>query len=124
MSVRRNWPSTKTSIQVIKIRKTLPRFHLQSFLIRLEHEDRSNPRGIVPIWRARSITEFKPELLPPPPVPLPVKDSLDSLIDIIDYLQQQYAVKGYTHGEEEEGTNIVHARATEEENAEPPTNIN
>lgn len=56
----------------------------------VETEDRGNPRGIVPIWRARSVTEYKPELLPPEPVPLPVKDSLDSLVDIIDYLQQQY----------------------------------
>lgn len=67
-----------------------------------EEEDRSNPRGIVPIWRARYVTEYKTELLPPPPVPLPVKDSLDSLLDIIDYLQQQYKNE-IGAGEAEEG---------------------
>lgn len=60
------------------------------YVFKLDQEDRSNPRGIVPIWRARYITEYKTELLPPLPVPLPVKESLDSLLDIIDYLQQQY----------------------------------
>lgn len=57
-----------------------------------EDEDATgNRRGIVPVWRARSITTYQPELLPPEPVPLLIKDSLDSLIDIIDYLQAQYA---------------------------------
>lgn len=68
---------------------------------RSDAEDRGNPRGIVPIWRARIVTDFKPELLPPEPVPLPVKDSLDSLIDIIDYLQEQYAQGTGYQGEEE-----------------------
>ncbi|KAI4460681.1 morn repeat [Holotrichia oblita] len=56
-----------------------------------EDEDLAgNRRGIVPVWRARSVTKYEPELLPPEPVPLLIKDSLDSLIDIIDYLQEQY----------------------------------
>lgn len=60
-----------------------------------DEENRGNPPGIVPIWRARSITLFKEELLPPAPSPLPVKESLDSLIDIIEYLQEQYAITDY-----------------------------
>ncbi|GJQ73047.1 hypothetical protein Trydic_g10195 [Trypoxylus dichotomus] len=56
-----------------------------------ENEDAAgNRRGIVPVWRARSITKYELELLPPEPVALLHKDSLDSLIDIIDYLQEQY----------------------------------
>lgn len=67
-------------------------------------EYRGNPRGIVPIWRARNVTTFQQELLPQEPCPIPVKDSADSLIDIIDYLQQQYGSTGAMHeGEEEEG---------------------
>ncbi|XP_017786549.1 PREDICTED: uncharacterized protein LOC108569490 [Nicrophorus vespilloides] len=65
-------------------------------------EDRSNPRGIVPIWRARTTLSYKQELLPPEPRDLPIKDSEDSLLDIIDYLQQQYKTEQY-YGEEEEG---------------------
>ncbi|XP_030760095.1 radial spoke head 1 homolog [Sitophilus oryzae] len=53
-------------------------------------EDLRTPLGIVPIWRAREITEYKTELLPPEPTALMVKDSEDSLLDIIEYLQQQY----------------------------------
>lgn len=49
----------------------------------------------MPIWRARSVTVYKEELLPPAPSPLPVKESLDSLIDIIEYLQEQYAITDY-----------------------------
>lgn len=58
----------------------------------------------MPIWRARRVTDYKPELLPPAPVPLPVKDSADSLLDIIEYLEQHYKeteVKGEGEGEEE-----------------------
>ncbi|KAJ8916276.1 hypothetical protein NQ315_016417 [Exocentrus adspersus] len=55
-----------------------------------EPEDRGNPKGIVPIWRARSITEYKAELLPQEPVAVPVHESEESLLDIIDYLQKQY----------------------------------
>ncbi|XP_018336213.1 radial spoke head 1 homolog [Agrilus planipennis] len=66
-----------------------------------EEEDRSTPKGIVPIWRARCVTTFQPELLPPEPQPWLYKDSEDSLLDIIEYLQQQYEIGGY--GEEEEG---------------------
>ncbi|CAH2012119.1 unnamed protein product [Acanthoscelides obtectus] len=69
-----------------------------------ENEYRGNPRGIVPIWRARSITEYKTELLPPEPVPLPVKESVESMIDIIDYLQKQYEVEGYQVEEEHKAT--------------------
>ncbi|KAB0798786.1 hypothetical protein PPYR_06666 [Photinus pyralis] len=57
-----------------------------------ESEYRGNPRGIVPIWRARSVAAFKSELLPPSPVPLPYKDSEDSLISIMEYLEQQYTI--------------------------------
>ncbi|XP_050306586.1 radial spoke head 1 homolog [Anthonomus grandis grandis] len=53
-------------------------------------EELGAPLGIVPIWRARQITEYKTDLLPPEPVPLMVKDSEDSILDIIEYLQQQY----------------------------------
>ena len=76
-----------------------------------------NPRGIVPVWRARKITSYQPELLPPEPVPLQIKDSLDSLIDIIDYLQQQYAV-----GDAVEGTGDVKPERKEDE--EVPKNVN
>lgn len=38
------------------------------------------PRGIIPVWRARCITEYKPDLLPAEPVPIPVHDSVESLI--------------------------------------------
>ena len=48
------------------------------------------PYFSVPIWRAREITEYKTDLLPPEPVPVLVKDSEESLLDIIEYLQQQY----------------------------------
>ncbi|KAK5644208.1 hypothetical protein RI129_008053 [Pyrocoelia pectoralis] len=61
-----------------------------------EFEYRGNPRGIVPIWRARSVTAFNQDLLPLSPVPLPVKDSQDTLIDIMEYLEKQYK---YTAGE-------------------------
>lgn len=43
-------------------------------------------KGIVPIWRACSVSEFNKDLLPPQPQPLLIKDSQDSLID---YLMQQ-----------------------------------
>ncbi|XP_056648804.1 radial spoke head 1 homolog [Diorhabda sublineata] len=65
-------------------------------------EFRGNPRGIVPIWRARTVTEYKAELLPPEPTPIPVQEEEDSMIDIIDYLQK-YEVTGYPTEEEEEG---------------------
>lgn len=59
----------------------------------------------MPIWRARWITEYCQELLPPEPVPLPVKESLDSLVDIIDYLEQQYGRgDARNFGVEEEGS--------------------
>lgn len=48
------------------------------------------------------MTDFKTELLPPPPIPLPVKDSLDSLLDIIEYLEKQYKEEAL-FGEGEEG---------------------
>lgn len=83
----------------LKSNKTIKSIALISLFVS-EQEDRSNPRGIVPIWRARSVTIYDPDLLPPEPIPLPVKDSLDSLIDIIDYLQQQYG-KDMTLGGEE-----------------------
>ncbi|XP_018562615.1 radial spoke head 1 homolog [Anoplophora glabripennis] len=65
-----------------------------------EVEDRGNPRGIVPIWRARAITEYKAELLPREPVPVPVHESEESLLDIIDYLQRQYDKAGGADEEE------------------------
>lgn len=51
-------------------------------------EYRGNPRGIVPLWRARSVTEYNHELLPPEPLDLPIVDSQESLLDIIGYLER------------------------------------
>lgn len=59
-----------------------------------EEEQKQNLQRMVPIWRARSITEYKTELLPPEPVALPIKESEDSIIDIFDYLQKQYEKGG------------------------------
>ncbi|KAF5305908.1 hypothetical protein FQR65_LT07519 [Abscondita terminalis] len=73
-----------------------------------DNEYRGNPRGIVPVWRARTITSFKPELLPPEPVAIPVKDSEESLVDIMEYLEQQYAQGVAVAGEEEEGCPMVY----------------
>lgn len=74
-------------------------------------EDRGNPRGIVPIWRARAITEYKAELLPPEPVPVPVHESEESLLDILDYLQRQYDKTG---GQDEEESRPVPSPVPEE----------
>lgn len=57
-------------------------------------EVKEDLRRMVPIWKARSVTEYKSELLPPEPVSLPIKDSEDSIIDIFDYLQKQYGKDG------------------------------
>ncbi|CAK9808762.1 Radial spoke head 1 homolog [Anthophora quadrimaculata] len=38
-------------------------------------------KGVIPLWRARCITPYNPDLLPPEPVPLQEEVSLDSLID-------------------------------------------
>ena len=67
-------------------------------------EYRGNPRGIVPLWRARSVTSFKEELLPPEPLDLPIVDSQQSLMDIIGYLQRfdQDAGAGKVEAEEEQ----------------------
>lgn len=43
---------------------------------------------MVPIWKARSISEYNPELLPTEPVAKPIKESDESFIDIFDYLQK------------------------------------
>lgn len=67
-------------------------------------EDKGNPRGIVPIWRARAVTLYKTELLPPEPVPVPVHESEESLLDILDYLQRQY---DKTAGQDEEESRAV-----------------
>ncbi|XP_070152529.1 radial spoke head 1 homolog [Polyergus mexicanus] len=44
-------------------------------------EEPFSPRGILPIWRARCITPYNPELLPPEAVPLQEEASTESLID-------------------------------------------
>ncbi|XP_076546518.1 radial spoke head 1 homolog isoform X1 [Osmia lignaria lignaria] len=38
-------------------------------------------KGFIPLWRARCITPYNPDLLPPEPVPLQEEVSLDSLVD-------------------------------------------
>ncbi|XP_017763359.1 PREDICTED: radial spoke head 1 homolog [Eufriesea mexicana] len=38
-------------------------------------------KGIIAVWRARCITPYNPDLLPPEPVPLQEEVSLDSLVD-------------------------------------------
>lgn len=38
-------------------------------------------KGIIPVWRARCITPYNPDLLPPEPVPLQEEVSLQSLTD-------------------------------------------
>uniref|UniRef100_A0A6P7FV18 Phosphatidylinositol 4-phosphate 5-kinase 5-like n=1 Tax=Diabrotica virgifera virgifera TaxID=50390 RepID=A0A6P7FV18_DIAVI len=48
-----------------------------------------------------TVEDYKTELLPPEPTPVPVKEEEDSLIDIIDYLQK-YEEVGYKGEEEEE----------------------
>ncbi|XP_058804014.1 radial spoke head 1 homolog [Phymastichus coffea] len=40
--------------------------------------------GIIPVWRARCVTAYFPELLPPEPKPLPETDSLESLSDVCE----------------------------------------
>lgn len=57
-------------------------------------QNKTNLQRMVPIWRARSITEYQSELLPPDPVAIPIKESEDSIIDIFDYLQKQYGKEG------------------------------
>lgn len=37
--------------------------------------------GFVPLWRAYLVTKLRPELLPPPPQPVQVVDSKESLIE-------------------------------------------
>ncbi|XP_029671376.1 radial spoke head 1 homolog [Formica exsecta] len=44
-------------------------------------EEPFSPRGILPVWRARCITPYNPELLPPEAVPLQEEASTESLID-------------------------------------------
>ncbi|XP_003693468.2 uncharacterized protein LOC100868005, partial [Apis florea] len=38
-------------------------------------------KGIIALWRARCITPYNPDLLPPEPIPLQEEISVDSLID-------------------------------------------
>ncbi|CAL7949047.1 unnamed protein product [Xylocopa violacea] len=38
-------------------------------------------KGVIALWRARCITPYNPDLLPPEPVPLQEEVSLDSLLD-------------------------------------------
>lgn len=37
--------------------------------------------GKISVWRARNVTAYMAELLPPEPMPLPIHDSLPSLTD-------------------------------------------
>lgn len=37
--------------------------------------------GKIAVWRARNVTAYMAEFLPPEPVPLPVHDSLPSLVE-------------------------------------------
>lgn len=37
--------------------------------------------GKIAVWRARNVTAYMAEFLPPEPVPLPVHDSIPSLTD-------------------------------------------
>ncbi|XP_050460190.1 radial spoke head 1 homolog [Cataglyphis hispanica] len=81
-------------------------------------EEPFSPRGILPVWRARCITPYNPELLPPEAVPLREEDSTESLILIdksdddfwpkieqdLDYIEgdhEQY-YQDYTEGDPEE----------------------
>ncbi|CAG9862696.1 unnamed protein product [Phyllotreta striolata] len=57
-------------------------------------DNRGNLSGIVPIWRARSITEYRTELLPPEPIPIPVREEEESMQDIIQYLEKHHDVIG------------------------------
>ncbi|KAL3266474.1 hypothetical protein HHI36_010644 [Cryptolaemus montrouzieri] len=66
-----------------------------------EIREEQPPKGIVPIWRSRNVTEFKEELLPPEPTDFPRPESLDSMIDIIEYLQKQYGQEQHMAVEEE-----------------------
>lgn len=63
--------------------------------------EKGAPRGIVPIWRARYVTEYKPELMPDEPQAIPICYSELSLLDIMKYLEEQYG-RGGMYGEEEE----------------------
>lgn len=60
------------------------------------------PRGIVPLWRARYVTEYKPEFMPEEPTPIPICYSELSLLDILEYLEKQYGRPAYMGEEEEE----------------------
>ncbi|XP_076676071.1 uncharacterized protein LOC143373072 [Andrena cerasifolii] len=63
-------------------------------------------KGIIPLWRARCITPYNPDLLPPEPVPLQEEVSLDSLVDRCseDLTEREQYLKypGEYRGEHEE----------------------
>lgn len=54
------------------------------------------------MWRARSVTPYKPELMPEEPVGFPICYSELSLLDIIEYLEKQYRRGGQAGDMEEE----------------------
>ncbi|XP_044730551.1 radial spoke head 1 homolog [Chrysoperla carnea] len=53
------------------------------------------PKGLIPVWRVKSITEYKPELLPPEPVPVPVDESVESLIEVPEVEPQLVTPPGF-----------------------------
>ncbi|PSN48768.1 hypothetical protein C0J52_05182 [Blattella germanica] len=46
-----------------------------------EEQEDSVMKGIVPIWRVQRITRYDPELMPPEPKPIPITDSVESVIE-------------------------------------------
>ncbi|XP_053989324.1 radial spoke head 1 homolog [Hylaeus volcanicus] len=63
-------------------------------------------KGVIPLWRARCITPYNPDLLPPEPVPLQEEVSLDSIVDKcseeLSEREQYLKYPGEYRGEEEE----------------------
>ncbi|XP_076245452.1 radial spoke head 1 homolog [Calliopsis andreniformis] len=72
----------------------------------LELEPLPLKKGILPLWRARCITPYNPDLLPPEPVPLQEEVSLDSIPDKcsedLSEREQYLKYPGEYYGEYEE----------------------
>ncbi|XP_076632314.1 radial spoke head 1 homolog [Colletes latitarsis] len=72
----------------------------------LELEPLPLKKGIIPLWRARCITPYNPDLLPPEPVPLQEEDSLESIVEKCseELIEREQYLKypGEYHGEGEE----------------------
>lgn len=82
----------------------------------------------MPLWRARSVTLYNEELLPPEPLDLPIVDSQQSLVDILGYLEGLDHAGAAGKGEAEEEQHLTSpvtekGDATEELLANTPINL-